>query len=162
MRKRGSIYEYKKEMEQDLMRVYREKLSEYLGNGGLEDVFRAMTQAPASRFWVSEERTFTVISAMMKNSRNVRGRATQEILFSGKHLEGFSQSKKKMYMEIYGRVKEWRRQRPHDSLITAVSKVIMQPAPCFYMTQGTIRRTVYKIKRRWYEERRHKLKHIFM
>ena len=59
----GSILEFTRERNEDLMRVYREKLSE-ASIIVMPVIFELVAQSPSSRFWVSEERAAIVISAM--------------------------------------------------------------------------------------------------
>lgn len=155
MRKKGSYFELKNEMERDLIRVYREKLAEMLGNSSMDEIFHAVALSGASRFWVSEERAVAVIAAMKKNDD---GEKLPQELFTGKYLRRLSPTKRRMYAEIYSRVEERQKANTQESLHRAVEKTIQQQAPSFYLTEGTVKTMVYKIKRKWYEERKKKLK----
>lgn len=50
---------------------------------------------------------------------------------------------------------------PNMSLYECCVRVVNSPAPKFYMTPLSIRQTIYKIKRKWYEERKRKYRHLF-
>ncbi len=159
MRKKGSYFELKNEMERDLIRAYREKLAEMLGNSSMDEIFHAVALSGASRFWVSEERAVAVISAMRKNAAAEKNNEPKH-LFTGKYLQRISPTKRRMYAEIYNRVEDWQKDKPADTLQRAIAKIIQQPAPSFYLTEGSVKRMVYKIKRRWYEERKKKLRYM--
>ena len=59
----GSILDFTRERNADLMRVYRDRLAE-ASIIVMPVIFQLVADSPASRFWVSEERAAIVISAM--------------------------------------------------------------------------------------------------
>lgn len=121
------------------MRVYRKVLSS-VRVISLPDVWRCMASAPSSRFWVSEERASVIIT----------------LLDRGGSISNMRPLKREMYLEIYRRVQLLRSQSPGLSTYQCCIKVVNSPAPKFYMTPLSIRETIYKIKRKWYENRRRK------
>lgn len=140
----GSKFEYESERNNDLMSVYHSLIC------GCEEIklcelMERVVNSPSRRFWVSEERAAIVVSAMMK----------------GDCLEGMSETKREMFAEIYRRVMEMKGSRSKMSLSEIIFDVIRQPAPKFYLTPGSAKVIIHKIKRKWYEERKRKLRHLF-
>lgn len=143
----GSYFEYENERNQDLMRAYKEQLSQQYCSDKpilLKNVFEKIAEMPSKRFWVSEERATIVVSGIMK----------------GDMLEKAGQMKKEMFFEIYKRVMELMEHKPHLMLPELVTIVCNQPAPKFYLTPKSIKVIISKIKRKWYEERKRKLQHL--
>lgn len=140
----GSKFEYESERNNDLMSVYHNLIC------GCEEIklcelMERVVNSPSRRFWVSEERAAIVVSAMMK----------------GDCLEGMSETKREMFTEIYRRVMDMKGSRSKMSLSEIIFDVIRQPAPKFYLTPGSAKVIIHKIKRKWYEERKRKLRHLF-
>ena len=94
-----------------------------------------MSETPARRFWVSEGRAAIVISMME----------------SGKRLPNMRPTKLKMFNEIHRRYKELRAREPGKSLASLVAEIVMQPAPEYYLTPGTIKEFIFRIKKGKYE-----------
>lgn len=140
----GSKFEYEKERNEDLMRTYEE----YVIKGGyinMRDIFREVIKHQASRFWVSEERAAIVIGKMLKGDKLLNMRKT----------------KREMFREIFVRVQAIRIESPGITIHESVSEAIRQPAPKFYLTEGSAKVIIYKIKKAWYEKRKEKLKFMF-
>lgn len=113
------------------MRVYRRCLAE-APHIVLADVFRRVSLSPASRFWVSEERASTVVLAML----------------AGRILPPMRQNRREMFQEIFSRFIRLRRDRPDLSFPEAISIVVCQPAPKFYLTPRTVEEFIRRIKAR--------------
>lgn len=140
----GSYFEYEQERNADLMRAYREDL-ETCKVIRLPEVWRRIANMPSARFWVSEERATVVVSKMLK----------------GECPNNMRPLKKEMYLEICRRVKLLLDRQPDMSVFQCCVQVVNSPAPKFYMTPLSIRETIYKIKRQWYNERKKKLRFLF-
>lgn len=127
-----------------MMRAYREDLSscDFIR---LPEVWERIANMPSSRFWVTEERAAVVIRKMMR----------------GDKLKNMRPLKKEMFDEIYRQVRMLMATEPNMSLYECCVRVVNSPAPKFYMTPLSIRQTIYKIKRKWYEERKRKYRHLF-
>lgn len=145
MKKKYSHFEYEEERNEDLMRAYRE-VRDKNPDMKARDIDEAVSRMPSKRFWVSEERASIVISAMLK----------------GRKYEKMGKTKREMYDEILRRVVELRRQMPDETLSEIVFRVVNSPAPKFYLTPGSIRILIHKIKTKWYEEKKRKYRHLFM
>ena len=130
----GSILEFTRERNEDLMRVYREKLSE-ASIIVMPVIFELVAQSPSSRFWVSEERAAIVISAMA----------------AGRPMPRMRKNKREMFEEIFRRFVVMHEQQPDKSVYELVALIVNQPAPKFYLTPRTVGEFIYRIKNGWYE-----------
>ena len=140
----GSFFEYEQQRNDDLIRAFKKDI-ETCKVIRMPEVWQRVANSPASRFWVSEERAAIVIAQMMK----------------GDNLEKMRPLKREMYLEIYKRVKKILDAKPNTTVLNACIAAVNSPAPKFYMTPKSVKETVYKIKRKWYENRNKKLKHLF-
>lgn len=139
MKNVGSYFEYEDERNRDLLRAFREVRSQ-MRNVSLPEVYKRVVLMPSSRFWVSEERASIVISNIVRGDR----------------LENMRPTKREMYMEIYRRVCELRKERPRASNYDLVFDVVNSPAPKFYLTPGSAKVILHKVRHEWYEERKRK------
>lgn len=130
----GSILEFTRERNEDLMRVYRKKLSE-ASIIVMPVIFELVAQSPSSRFWVSEERAAIVISAMA----------------AGRPMPRMRKNKREMFEEIFRRFVVMHEQQPDKSVYELVALIVNQPAPKFYLTARTVGEFIYRIKNGWYE-----------
>ena len=137
MKNFGSVFEYEQERNNNLLRLYHQLISEvrYICS---EEIYRKMSNSPSDRFWVSEERALIVVLQIMK----------------GDTLLGMGKNKRDMFFEIYRRAMAMKERCPNLSLTKIVFRVVRQPAPKFYLTEGSIKVIISKIKSKWYERRR--------
>ena len=131
----GSILDFTQERNQELMRVYQEKLSK-AGYIDMHKIFEEVANSPCSRFWVSEERAAIVISTLL----------------AGKVVPNMRRNKREMFDEIFHRFLIAREQYPEKSIYALAIMVVNQPAPKFYMTPRTVGELIYRIKNGWYEK----------
>ena len=131
----GSILDFTRQRNDDLMRAFREQLAlaRFIV---MPEIFEMVAESPASRFWVSEERAAIVISAMA----------------AGKQLPRMRPNKREMFEEIYRRFLVERKQHPQKSVYELVTKIVNQPAPKFYLTPRTVGEFIYRIKNGWYDK----------
>lgn len=132
MKNIGSTFEYEDARDRDLMRAYREALSQSNGDSAA-DMYDKVAKMPAARFWVSEERAAIVISNM----------------FKGRSIAQMRTNKREMYEEIYRRVCELKKKRPEESVYDLTFEVVSQPAPKFYLTAESARIIIHYIKKKW-------------
>lgn len=130
----GSILDFTQDRNNDLMRAYRQQLSQTTVII-MPTIFKSVAQSPSSRFWVSEERATAVISAMA----------------AGKPMPRMRANKREMFLEIYRRFILMRQQHPNKSVFELVTKIVNQPAPKFYLTPRTVGELIYRIKNGWYD-----------
>lgn len=140
----GSKFEYEEERNDNLMSVYHNLISN-CATIRMRELMVELVNSPSARFWVSEERAAIVISSMMR----------------GCTLDEMSRMKREMFMEIYRRVMEIQKAYPGISMSEAIFQVIHQPAPKFYLTPGSAKVIIHKIKKKWYEKRNRRLRHLF-
>lgn len=145
MKHTNSKFEYEQQRDENLLRVYRSLLgASSLQN--MEDIYRRAVMTPCERFWVSEERALAVVSRMAKD-------------YNGS-LHQMWPLKRKMYKEIYKRTQKLMEQG--YSRAEAVFAVVAQPAPEFYLTPGSAKVILCRMKKKkWYLERKRKLRHLF-
>lgn len=144
MRKKGSISDCARERNRDLFRAYRELL-ESSAHIELSELLEKVVNMPAKRFWVSEERAAIVIADMMRGCRN---------LHVGKN-------KMEMFNEIFRRALKVKAARPELTVYEIAKIVVNQRAPKFYLTTGSARVILFYEKKKWYEERKKNLRHMF-
>ena len=137
MKNFGSVFEYEQERNNNLLRLYHQLISEVKFICS-EEIYRKMADSPSDRFWVSEERALIVVLQIMK----------------GDTLLGMGKNKHDMFFEIYRRATIMKQKYPTLSLTKIMFKVVRQPAPKFYLTEGSIKVIISKIKSKWYERRR--------
>lgn len=131
----GSILDFTQERNQELMRVYQDKLSK-AGYIVMPEIFEQVANSPCSRFWVSEERAAIVISSLL----------------AGKILPNMRKNKREMFDEIFRRFLIARERYPEKSIYALAIMVVNQPAPKFYMTPRTVGELIYRIKNGWYDK----------
>lgn len=131
----GSIMDFARQRNDDIMRAYREQLA--LANYIImPEIFKKVAEAPAKRFWVSEERAAVEVSRMLV----------------GKPFSRMRTNKREMFKEIFRRYIALHDLHPDKSLFELVSIVVHQPAPKFYLTPRTVGEFVYRIKNGWYDK----------
>lgn len=144
MKHYGNKFEYEDERIDDLMRVFHE-LIDSAQQVSLPQIYAEAVNRPSARFWVSEERAAIVISSMMKGDR----------------LSSMRPSKREMFEEIYRRAMIIKNEKPYMSVYDIAFLVVRQPAPKFYMSPGYAKMVILNAKKKWYEERKRKLRHLF-
>lgn len=97
-----------------------------------QDLFTNASLMPASRFFVSEQRTLVVIHQLLR----------------GESIAGMNRKRRQMYNEIFVRVKYILHNEPECSIPNAVWRVVNSPAPEFYLTPGSARRIIYRLRRK--------------
>lgn len=97
-----------------------------------------VVNSPSKRFWVSEERATCVVAAMLR----------------GERIDFIKSNKMEMFKEIYRRVLALHDKYPKRSIKDLVFDVVRQPAPKFYLTPGSAKVLLCKIKKKWYQKRR--------
>lgn len=136
MKHHGAMMEYAEERMQDLMRAYDEYISscDYIR---MPDVYAAIVNMEARRFWVSDIRATKVIYAMLR----------------GVNIKGMRPLKREMFEEILRRVLALRKKRPELTIRACCSLVVASPAPKFYLTPGSAKIMVCKARKKWIQEK---------
>lgn len=135
MKSFGSVLAFTRERNAALLKAYKRFVSEadYIR---LDEIGEKIVSSPSPRFWVSEERAVTVVSAML------RGKPV---------LDTMRPSKREMFKEIHSRVMELREKHPDWKMCRLVSVVIHSPAPKFYMEASSALERLFKIRNGWYD-----------
>ena len=145
MKPHGSHYEYEDQRNDNLMEVYHEIIVK-ANHVRMPDVYEKVANSPSRRFWVSEERATIVVSSMMR----------------GDSLGRMRPLKREMYNEIFRRVMALRDKSPKMPISQLVAQVVEQPAPKFYLTPGSTKVLICKIRKEWYYQRtKRRLRHLF-
>ena len=130
----GSIMDFTRQRNDDLMCAYRQQLA--LANYiVMPEIFEKVAESPARRFWVSEERVAVEVSRMLV----------------GKPFSRMRQNKREMFEEIFRRYLALRDLYSDKSLFELVSVIVHQSAPKFYLTPRTVGEFIYRIKNGWYD-----------
>lgn len=135
MRHNGSVSDFTIQRNRELLATYN-RLVARAKTIDIKAIGCQLCDAPASRFWISEERAIVVLSAMSKGiplPPSTRG------------------TKREMYEEMFSRLKMIRRFNPHLSFREAVSVVIFSPAPKFYLRPRAALEIIYKIRNGFYD-----------
>lgn len=118
MRKKNSIVEFKSERSECLLRNFREVISRQ-SKISVSKALQEAIDSPAPRFWVSEARATRIITQM----------------FKGIDLtEGMNPLKRKMFQEIYRRVKLMKEQGDRRPVGDMVFDIVNSEAPSSYMS----------------------------
>lgn len=144
MKHLGSKSEFEEERNSELLKTYNRLISEadYIVPAV---IYNKLVNEPSSRFWVTEERAAVIISKMRK----------------GHSLERMHPNKREMFQEIYRRAMILMKQDATLSLLEVAMKVVNQPAPKFYICEGYAEQIIGLTKKKCYEERKRKLRHLF-
>lgn len=139
MKKRGCTFEYERERDDDLLRVYRDAIHA-ARHIHMPDILNAVVNSASRRFWVSEERAAIVIGQLLR----------------GESIPHMRTLKREMFDEILRRVLLLRSQYPDMTISMLVFHVVRQQAPKFYLTPGSAKVILSRIrKKRRNEYRRH-------
>ena len=115
MKHKGNTFEFMRERNRDLLRVYKEQaLAMTFIDADI--LMERIVKCPAKRFWVSEERARKVVARLMR----------------GETMDGMKVTSKRMYAEIFRRTKSLMKEGMRMS--EAITAVVYQPAPEFYLT----------------------------
>lgn len=136
MKHKGNTLDFAIERLNALMTVYDQFIAQ-TPVIRMSEVYTFIAQAPAPRFFVSEQRALAVLTALRK---------------SPSALSNMNPLKIKMYQELNRRYIN--DTTPGRSAADRLFFAINSPAPSFYLTPGTIKVMITKYRPHW-----HKLKH---
>lgn len=109
------------EMARDLMRVYREVVSDCPNGTTQTEVYKLVVQHPAPRFYIDPRRAHLYINPMMRGDRSAINR--------------LSQLKQQMYQDLYDVVLSLYQKKPFwgKSIFYVLKEAVLEPAPRFYI-----------------------------
>lgn len=145
MRKKGSVFLMSEERDMDLMRAYREIIKKQLSLYGritATGIMKKVVNSPASRYWVSSERAYSVILKMDK----------------GKSISYMKTRAEVFYRSLYRDFCVYRESHPNLPAKYIVEIVIQNPAPCFMISPAFAGNIIGKMKQKCREEKLKKLK----
>lgn len=115
-----ATFEYHADRSRELLKVFNEELG-LSDNDRIEDVLKRVVNHPSSRFWVSEERAWRIVSSMCRRPLSSKCHPLR----------------REMFEEIYHRSKRLSRHRPEWSFKRCVYYVASHEAPKFYLAVAT-------------------------
>ena len=147
MKHKGSRCDFKKELDANRFRSYKDVITVRF-NIGLLEIERRLLQSPSKRFWVSVDRAYNVILNML----------------NGKSISNMNSQKREMFQEIFRRYKIYSKEHPSLTKMDVIWHVCNQEAPSFYLTPKSMHVILHRVrkeeKRRCYELRQRKLHFI--
>jgi hypothetical protein len=141
MKRKGSVAECAGERGRDLMAAYDRCVAE-CRHISLPAVYARVAASPAPRFYVSPSRAALVVSLV------ARGKDALARMHCGK---------REMFGEISRRVALLRRGGDSRPLLALCADVVAQPAPSFYLTAGSVKMIVCKLRKEWNRQKRERL-----
>ena len=131
MKHHGNKSSHEHQRNSDLMRAYRNEVAK-AGNVFLPDLLQRVVNCPSARFWVSPERAAIVIARINR----------------GDKLKEMRPLRREMFFEIYRLAMQLHKQQPDLPVSHLAEIVVYMPAPKFYMTPGSAKVIIHKIKKR--------------
>lgn len=128
MKHKGQTCWMTEERDHNVRQVYKRILAEVGFSVSRKEVYRRVAQSRARRFWVIPSSAKRTLYRMMY----------------GKPITNQSPERRRMYSEIIARVREYLHTNQRASLSQAVSWVVSQPAPEFYLSAHTVKRIVLR------------------
>lgn len=135
----GSITEFYFDRMDAIMRVYDQIISQS-SHIIMPEVYNQISQAPAPRFYVSDERALAVIKLLAK----------------GDPLNQMNPLKAQMFRDLANIVNTLPNSIP---LVDRITQAIHHPAPSFYLSPGSIKIMVCKYRNKWTARKMEKLRH---
>lgn len=122
--------DFEEERARDLLAAYRGYLCA-CDEVRMSDVWAAVVEWPARRFYVSTDRAWRMVRHLLKGGR----------------LERLGRERRAMFEEIFRRVVKLRRREPHRTLRSLCREVVGQQAPRFYLSPSSAKAIILKMKR---------------
>lgn len=128
MKKKNATLEFAAQRSELLLKNFRESIARQ-SHISIKLAFHEAVNAPAPRFWVSEARAMRVVSLLLKG-------------FDA--TDGMHPEKRRMFLEIFKRVKAIKENHPEMPLGDVVFEVVNSPAPCSYITPHYAKKIIRK------------------
>ena len=129
MKKIGSVCDYINDRDKELYHRYREALAT-AQTIKLDDILLSVIHSRTSRLWLSENRAAEIIKSFI--------RADGKFKPNPKRAE--------IYREVWRRYRRLRSKRPNDAFSDIVFDVVNSPADSFYLTIGSAKVIICKIR----------------
>lgn len=128
MKHKGQTCWMTEERDHNVRQAYKRILAEVGFSVPRKEIYRRVAQSRARRFWVIPSSAKRTLYRMMY----------------GKPITNQSPERRRMYSEIIARVREYLHTNQRASLSQAVSWVVSQPSPEFYLSANTVKRIVLR------------------
>lgn len=148
MRKKGAVSELSERRNRDLYEVYCRLLKEQLqmyGRVNKPSLLSKVVNMPASRYWISPERGYSVIADIRKGKINTIP----------------SKNKIKLYNALYQEYLTYKETHPKMSDIKIVEDIVYLPAPCFGIEPRVAGFIIKKMEVKCKQEKIRKLKLLY-
>ena len=129
MKKIGNVCDYINDRDKELYHRYREALAT-AQTIKLDDILLSVIHSRTSRLWLSENRADEIIKSFI--------RADGKFKPNPKRAE--------IYNEVWRRYRRLRSKRPNDAFSDIVFDVVNSPADSFYLTIGSAKVIICKIR----------------
>ena len=129
MKKIGSVCDYITDRDKELYHRYREAIAT-AQTIKLDDILLSVIHSRTSRLWLSENRAAEIIKSFI--------RADGKFKPNPKRAE--------IYNEVWRRYRRLRSKRPNDAFSDIVFDVVNSPADSFYLTIGSAKVIICKIR----------------
>lgn len=129
MKKIGNVCDYINDRDKELYHRYREALAT-AQTIKLDDILLLVIHSHTSRLWLSENRAAEIIKSYI--------RADGKFKPNPKRAE--------IYSEVWRRYRRLRSKRPNDAFSDIVFDVVNSPADSFYLTIGSAKVIICKIR----------------
>ena len=124
MKHAGTKMEFSEERMRDMIAA-RNKYIASCNHILMPEVYQYLSSAPAPRFYVTGTRAAHVVASILREGEQA--------------LKRMRPLKQEMFFEIYSRVSRLIPTHPDTSIYHLCVRVILQPAPKFYLTPGSIK-----------------------
>lgn len=138
MKKNGSLMECAMERTIDIMKATDRYISS-CSHIRMPEVYQSVASSPAPRFYTTDTRAAVVVAAMI---------AGREYRYSG-----MRPLKREMFEEIRSRVVAIMEEDPEASILECCARVVVQPAPKFYLSPSSVKCIVCR-NRKWWNRRK--------
>ena len=129
MKKIGNVCDYINDRDKELYHRYREAIAT-AQTIKLDDILLSVIHSRTSRLWLSENRAAEIIKSFI--------RADGKFKPNPKRAE--------IYNEVWRRYRRLRSKRPNDAFSEIVFDVVNSPADSFYLTIGSAKVIICKIR----------------
>ena len=129
MKKIGNVCDYINDRDKEIYHRYREAIAT-AQTIKLDDILLSVIHSRTSRLWLSENRAAEIIKSFI--------RADGKFKPNPKRAE--------IYNEVWRRYRRLRSKRPNDAFSDIVFDVVNSPADSFYLTIGSAKVIICKIR----------------
>lgn len=149
MRKKGSVFVLEEQRNRDLLRAYREIITQQLEIDGqisnMSQILKKVVNSTATRYWVSTDRACSIIYRMHK----------------GEQISWTKINKRIFFDSLYQDFLRYKATSPDMPIKHIIEIIVMNPAPCFPLSPRVAGFIIHKTKKKCYEETLQRLRHYY-